>query len=369
MKEYKISEIIDIHIYGRNGSIKQPLPLFWSASGIEMNVQASEMWLEVEVDYEIYEPWISVWLDSAMISRQMLQKGRYWIPVFRGLDKETKREVRIVREVQAMSDDPNCCLKLHAIRLDGVFCPCQQKRMKIEFIGDSITCGEGIVGAKKEMCWTSMVFGAASNYASMVAGELEADYRLISQSGWGVLSSWDGDPSRNIPAYYEKVCGLAAKGENEKSGAGEDYDFASWRPDYIFINLGTNDASAFSQPALYKDENGVLFDQRIEADGSLEKASVQRFVEAAMHFLRQVRRCNPDSYIIWGYGMLGSTLKDTIVQTIDLYKEESKDEKIEFMELISANEETFGSREHPGILCHKQAAEKIIKRIKQINKE
>ena len=51
MKEYKISEISEIHIYGRTGNIKQPLPLFWSASGIEMNVQASEMWLEVEADY------------------------------------------------------------------------------------------------------------------------------------------------------------------------------------------------------------------------------------------------------------------------------------------------------------------------------
>ena len=93
MKEYKISEISEIHIYGRTGNIKQPLPLFWSASGIEMNVQASEMSLEVEADYATMEPWIAVLLDSAMISRQMLQKGRYWIPLIRGLVKETKRKV------------------------------------------------------------------------------------------------------------------------------------------------------------------------------------------------------------------------------------------------------------------------------------
>ena len=367
MKEYKISEINEIHIYGRTGSIKQPLPLFWSASGIEMNVQASEMWLEVESDYETMEPWIAVLLDSAMISRQMVQKGRYWIPLFRGLDKETKRKVRVVREVQAMSDDADCCLKLHAIRIDGEFCPIDEKKMKIEIIGDSNTCGEGIVGAKGEMCWSSMVFGASSNYATMVAEALKADYRIVSQSGWGVLCSWDGDPARNIPAYYEKVCGLTVKGENAKCGAGEDYNFASWKPDYVFINLGTNDASAFSQPSVYNDVNGVLFDQRIEEDGSFEKASLQRFKYAVADFIKKVRKCNPDAYIIWGYGMLGLALRDAIVEVINSYKKESGDDRIEFMELTPSNEETVGSREHPGILCHKQAAKKIIERLNRLS--
>lgn len=369
MREYKISEIENLHVYGRTGSITYPLPLFWSASGVEMNVRASELRLEVEVDYETMEPWIAVLLDSAMISRQMLQRGRYWIPVFRGLDKQTQRTVRIVREVQAMSDDPKCCLKLYAVRMEGEFCPLLEKKMKIEFIGDSITCGEGIVGAKGEMCWSSMVFGASFNYASLVAKALQADYRVISQSGWGVLSSWDGDPTHNIPDYYEKICGLAAKGENEKCGAAEAYDFSSWKPDYIFINLGTNDASAFSQPSTYKDKNGILFDQRMETDGSLEKASVQRFQDAVFYFIKKVRKCNPTAYIIWGYGMLGSTLEDVIVQTIEMYQKESGDERIEFMELVSANIETVGSREHPGFLCHRQAAEKIVERIEQFNKE
>ena len=139
------------------------------------------------------------------------------------------------------------------------------------------------------------------------------------------------------------------------------------KPDYVFINLGTNDASAFSQPSVYHDVNGVLFDQRIEEDGSFEKASLQRFKHAVADFIKKVRKCNPDAYIIWGYGMLGLALRDAIVEVINSYKKESGDDRIEFMELTPSNEETVGSREHPGILCHKQAAKKIIERLNRLS--
>ena len=65
--------------------------------------------------------------------------------------------------------------------------------------------------------------------------------------------------------------------------------------------------------------------------------------------------------------MLGLDLKEAIMEVITTYKKESEDNRIEFMELIPSNEETVGSREHPGILCHKQAAEKIIERLNRLS--
>ena len=101
MKEYKLGDLPEssLHIYGRNSGILDPLTLFWTASGVEVRVKASELWVEVEAGYDIYEPWISILIDHVPISRQMVQKGRYWIPVFRSLDKETLRTVRISKDV------------------------------------------------------------------------------------------------------------------------------------------------------------------------------------------------------------------------------------------------------------------------------
>ena len=58
----------------------------------------------------------------------------------------------------------------------------------------------------------------------LTAKKLEADFRIISQSGWGVLSSWDNDPKCAIPKYYEKVCGVVNGERNEELGAYEYKD-------------------------------------------------------------------------------------------------------------------------------------------------
>lgn len=61
MKEYKLGDLPEssLHIYGRNSGILDPLTLFWTASGVEVCVKASELWVEVEAGYDVYEPWIS----------------------------------------------------------------------------------------------------------------------------------------------------------------------------------------------------------------------------------------------------------------------------------------------------------------------
>lgn len=368
MKEYRLDELKYIHIYGRNSGIISPLTLFWTASGVEVKVKASELWVEVEADYDVYEPWISVLVDHSLISRQMVQKGRYWLPLFRSLDAETEREVRLSKDVQPMNNEPESYLKIYGFRIEGEFCPLEEKSMKIEFIGDSITSGEGTVGAKKELCWSSMIFGSVNHYASMTAEKLGADYRIVSQSGWGVLSSWDGNPGCSLPKYYEKVCGVAVAGENEKAGAGEDYDFSSWQPDAVVINLGTNDEAAFYQPAQYMDEMGVLFDQKMEMDGTYEVASLKRLENAMEDFIKKVRYYNPGAYIFWAYGMLGTPLKNTILEVIEKYREHTNDTRIKFVELMPATAETIGSREHPGIICHRQAAEILTEELKKIKK-
>ena len=45
MKEYKLGDLPEssLHIYGRNSGILDPLTLFWTASGVEVRVKASEL--------------------------------------------------------------------------------------------------------------------------------------------------------------------------------------------------------------------------------------------------------------------------------------------------------------------------------------
>lgn len=362
LKKYQLSDI-QHKVYGRTTSSLTPLTLFWTGSGIELNVAASELFIEFETDYDVYEQWIGIFINGALISRQMLNKGKQQICVFRCMNSEKVKNVRIVKEVQAMSAENTTYLQIHSVLTDGQFYPVEDKELKIEVIGDSITSGEGTIGAQGEEDWISMIFSASHNYGFMLGQKLDADVRIISQSGWGILSSWDNNPHCAIPPIYDKVCGLVYGDHNASLGAQDDYDFSTWQPNVIVVNLGTNDGSAFIQPEWKDETTGEHFEQLSLEDGSFEGTCVKRLEDAIIAFLHKLHAHNPNAKILWVYGMLGNPMKDIILHAITSYQKENADTFVDFLELPDTTDETVGSRFHPGVPAHKKAAELISTRI------
>lgn len=357
---------ITYKIHGRTDEDRQPLPLFWCGSGIEVNVTGSELWIDIEADYEQYEPWAACILNGAFISRQMLPPGRQRLCLFRGMNESSVKNVRFLRELQAMSEDNDNCLLVHGFSTDGFFLPLSNPRFRLEFIGDSITSGEGTYGSRAEDDWIPMFMSASNNYAHMVSQTLDADYRLISQGGWGVLSSWDNNPYHNIPSCYEKICGLLQGEKNEALGAFKPYRFHTWEPDAIIINLGTNDAGAFEQPAWQDPVSGRQFKQRLNPDGSYHPSDIARFEQAVTDFLLMIRKNNPRSHIVWCYGMVSYALTLPITNAINTYRKQTGDLKVSFLQLPASTEETVGSRCHPGVLSHQMAAQLLTDYLKII---
>ncbi|MDG0795184.1 GDSL family lipase [Cohnella ginsengisoli] len=269
LRTYALSEIAHTKVHGRTTGRLDPLTLFWTGSGVEWNVKTSELWIEVEADYDDCEPWISVLVNGAWVGRQMVAAGRQWLCVFRSMNGAAVKNVRVVKDTQAMSGDPGCLLQIRSVRCDGEFLPVAGKPRKIEFVGDSITSGEGAIGATCEQDWIPMWFSAIDNYAAMTAEALDAEYRILSQSGWGVVTGWDNNPHSSLPAYYEQVCGLLTGERNRELGALEANDFAAWQPDVVVVNLGTNDDGAFHYQEWRDPQTGETYEQRMNADGTM----------------------------------------------------------------------------------------------------
>lgn len=126
LKIYELTELPYLKVHGRTIGELAPLTLFWTGSAVELNVRGSELWVEVESQYDMYEAWISILINGVPVSRQMLTAGRYWVCVFRGMNADVVKNVRIVKDVQAMSGDPGCSLQIHAVKSDGAFLPVQE---------------------------------------------------------------------------------------------------------------------------------------------------------------------------------------------------------------------------------------------------
>eukprot|EP01133_Synstelium_polycarpum_P014601 gene14601-17265_t len=102
---------------------------------------------------------------------------------------------------------------------------------RLEFIGDSITCGYGTLGHNP--------FDHTDNYQSygaMIARELGASIHVAAWSGKGVVINSDtpmGEIAKEpLPLYYGRTIA-----KNEKTS----WNFTQYIPDAIIINLGTND--------------------------------------------------------------------------------------------------------------------------------
>ena len=376
LKDYNIKDVPYCRFHGRTDLTQPAIPLFWNASGVEVTVTGSELWIDIEVDFNLFEPWIAVELNGAFMSRQMLLPGRQKLCLFRCMTPGDKKTVLFKRELQAMHEDDDCHILVHGFSADGQFFPVRERRYKLEFIGDSITSGEGTYGAKEDLDWLSMYMSSSINYATMTAKALDAEVRLISQGGFGVFSGWDNDRRHQMPAYYDAICALAFGDRNQKLGAKKPYDFASWIPDAIIINLGTNDNVAFHNPPFTNPATGEVWKLRIDPDhynrkkdpihySAYDRADVDLIKTAVIHFLKHVREKNPVSHIVWTYGMMGHALSVPIAAAVAAYIAETDDLNVSYLELPDTPASELGAHSHPGPEAHRHAARILIEYLKK----
>lgn len=105
------------------------------------------------------------------------------------------------------------------------------KKRRIEFVGNSITCGYGILDHVKEDAFSITTEDASMSYASVAARALNAEAYLVCASGRGVYRNFDGEMKETMLPYYDKVSPLSDS----------RWDFSKWTPDMVLMNLGTND--------------------------------------------------------------------------------------------------------------------------------
>ena len=103
---------------------------------------------------------------------------------------------------------------------------------RMELIGDSITCGFGVLGPDETCAFSAATESEPSAWGALAAKELGALRMVTAVSGLGVLRNYDGATTETMPQRYDRA--LA----DDASSVWEHHAF---EPDLIVVNLGTND--------------------------------------------------------------------------------------------------------------------------------
>ena len=108
---------------------------------------------------------------------------------------------------------------------------------KIEFIGDSMTCGYGVETTDEKEDFSDETENHYYTYAALTARALKAQHVVVARSGIGIYRNYNGPKTGNadcMPRVYDQTLfGV----ESEK------WDFSQYTPDVVCVNLGTNDVS------------------------------------------------------------------------------------------------------------------------------
>ena len=377
MKSLKLNEIENKLIIGRNVKDvekKESIVFFWSGSGIKFKLKTSEIWAVFNSSFDSHESFVFVLINGQELSRFSIKKGTHSYCIARNLSSEKENEIMILKDTQPMSGDKNHLLEMSEVCISDntEFLPVPKNKINIEFIGDSITSGEGLYGGKDEMDWISSWMSSVKSYGFSVAKELNADFRLISQCGWGIISGWDNNVNNAIPKYYEEVCSVMNSDLYNQKGGMEKYNFDSWHSDFVVVNLGTNDNSAFNSPSWHNDADGKDYKLKRLDNGDYDSSDVQKVQDSVIEFLKLIRKNNPSAKIIWVCGMIPiQSMPSFIKKAIKDYIQKTGDNSVYFLTLdsmdkVEKKDIDKGSRGHPGRLTHEMAAKKIIKFIKKI---
>ena len=342
-----------IRTFGITEIEEKGLRLCWSASGIEFTTSAKEIVIEMEREEDAF---FAVFVNG--------ERMQYKVQVFPGkkecvlYPESTEGEVSI--RFLKLTEEQYGKVWISGIRLDGrvwispasfsdtveengeqeestVLSGNAKQKPHLLFIGDSITAGYGVDGVNGESAFCTEEEDVTKAYAYKTAEKLGAEKTIICFSGNGVLSRWI--PAEENQPLTEQILPEIFPYEEVKRCIASTKQKGECDPDYIVINLGTNDAS---------------YTRRVP---EREEA----FVEKYRAFVKCLQEAFPDSPILLLYGVMEQTLLERV-------KEVAEQCKVEFLPLpLQSPEDGMGAAEHPSEGTQEKMAERLLSFLKKKN--
>jgi len=155
-----------------------------------------------------------------------------------GLDPTKPHEVVVHRSIEAAAGIFEL-QKVEVVGNGGRFLSPTVRSRRIEVIGDSISCGYGVLGANASCRFSYDTEDHYESYGAITARNLSAELTTIAWSGRGVFRNNTGDTVGVLGEFYDRA--LPIEGEPDDEGV-VAWDFAkAAQPQVVVVNVGTND--------------------------------------------------------------------------------------------------------------------------------
>ncbi len=333
---------------GRTYLKNSALYMNFSGSGIRFAVKTRKILIRLtgsKVDEENSQPYVSVLIDDNRID-YCIDKLDYWIELDLSNDKHI---IEIIKRTE--SSVSFCAIK--EIVADEFLTLEKSERCKIEFYGDSLTCGFGNLSECCDDPFKTETESFLEGYAYLVSKKLDCDYSAICVSGFPIYKSrWnEGFPIESVA----DMISITDYSEDMTFATAIPWDNSKYHPDVVVVNLGANDHSYFTEGMKWIDELIAQY-----GDFKLAEKDV-RYIQEVRNLKQKINQFLDNLFALYG--------KDLRVVwcLFDIYFEDGVLYDVIKEQVINYSENTFfcdisfqtnvrGAAWHPGKVMHKEAA-------------
>lgn len=345
----------NISFFGRTVADEQTGAVFfnWTGSGFEVRFRGKRLDVYLRAIETVFPPegilwpWISVFVDDmeTPASEIAIDRTEQRVTLFSS-DVSEEHNIKVIKRTENDKGKAG----VTGFDFDGELLPpkARESRYRLEFIGDSITCGFGNEAKRRDDLFVTKEENGLLAYSAIAAKLLGAEYNSICVSGIPLCRPLDPQFRLPVPGFPDlRVKQRAMEDCYEytdrlyEEAHGRDIGFTAWdfnrfKPDAIIINLGTNDS------------------YRIKA--AQDKAGEERhFGSRYKDFIYKVRKLNGIKPVICcTLGAMDYYLFDNILRAVEQYKRETRDDRIFCYKFggIFPPDEGFGAQDHPSAATH-----------------
>lgn len=298
----------------------------WTASGVEIRFSGTGVTAQLDRQSILNGPRVQAYVDGRPHGERIAVKrgGIFTLAKDLAAGGHTLKLVKITEAQET-------CLLVDGVCVIGgsLLAPPPAKERKIEFIGDSITCGHtNERGEDDPDVWDIDIENGMLTYAAVCAEKLDADFNVFARSGWTIYrrtDTEDGDRCA-IPPIYDQIAPL--------NGNTDAWDFSEFPADVVVLALGTNDSSFIGRGP--------------------EEAEI--FVRKYEEFLRHLRGCYPNASIVCTIGMLTDQPYPYICRAVEAVHDSN----------IFTFREPWKRSSHPLVSDHRETGEALAAFIAKI---
>lgn len=320
--------------------------LIGTASSVAFNFTGTECTITLQsVDSWEHHNYVSLVLDGKYIGKLRIEKGAAQSFPVKVTSNKKEHTLEIYKTTEAQSGGilfAGTTAKLTSIT--------SKKKKKIEFIGDSITCGAAS-DPSDVPCDKGEYFDHHNGYYAygpVLSREIGVDYLMSSVSGIGMYRNWN-DENKDEAIMPDVYGNLYLTKDNSKP----KYDFA-FQPDIISIALGTNDFSG--------------------GDGKKERLpfNAEKYVTNYINFIKMLYKHNPNAQIVITNspmvgGERGVVFEDCLNKVKAAFASDKTHKEIQIFKFKPMTPK--GCSGHPDVADHKLLADEYAPFLKKLLNE